>query len=107
MFLVRLTLTSNLTGQTYFANQSTGMEGAPPLVLGVSAVSQTQTSWTIKWNEPAYFFHLDRYYLPDLTCDSDMAAQIRYSDEENAHGLEQATFIAQLGVEQSEAVSGS
>jgi len=107
MYLVRLTLTSDLTGQTYVFEENVNMVGAPPQVLGVSAVSQTQTSWTIKWNQPAYFFHPDRYYLLDLTCDGDIAAQIRYFGEENAYALEQASFIAELGVEWREAVSGS
>ena len=73
----------------------------------VSAVSQTQILWTVKWNEPADFFNLGPYYVLDLTCDSDKAAQIRYSVDQNAGASEDATFTAQLGVEWREAVSGS
>jgi len=83
------------------------MTGAPPQVLGLSAVSQTQTLWTIKWNQPADFFNLGPYFVLDLACASDMAGQIRYSVEENAGAPQEATFTAQLGVEWRETVSGS
>ena len=91
---VVLTLTSVLTGQIYISEKEiVYMIGVPPQVLGV-AVSQTQTLWTIKWNQPAFFFNADpdSYYVLDITCGRGEETQIIYSNDG------QKEFFAQLDV---------